>query len=92
MNRLARLALETSVLEKFHCKMFLSVLGTPGANLFSSMGLEGFKRVKQLAFSLILATDMGSHYPVLERFKVIDVNQTDFIDDDDQKVSHIIIL
>lgn len=87
MNRLARLALETSVLEKFHCKMFLSVITKKEANIFGQMGLKGFRRVKQLSYSLILATDMRSHYPVLERFSEINVNQKTGVNHEDQKVS-----
>ena len=38
-NRLSITASDSSVLEKFHCKMFLSILSQKDSNIFENLGI-----------------------------------------------------
>lgn len=68
-SSLAVLYNDSSVLENFHSALTFSVLSHSFCNIFESLAQAEVKEIRSHMISLILATDMKTHFSALSRFR-----------------------
>jgi hypothetical protein len=66
---LALLYNDQSILENHHCTSTFQILRDPRYNLFSKLSKENHRSMRKFIVSAILATDIGSHFKLLEQIK-----------------------
>ena len=73
INSRSHLALrynDTSVLENHHCAIAFEILNDPKMNITENISVEDTVNFRKLVIVAILATDVKSHFDILDRFRV----------------------
>ncbi|KAJ1512083.1 High affinity cAMP-specific 3',5'-cyclic phosphodiesterase 7A [Coelomomyces lativittatus] len=69
-DRLALMYNDQAVLEHFHCAAAFHLMESdPMLNIFEKFPLDRLKIIREFIISLVLATDMTSHFEFVSRFK-----------------------
>ena len=68
-NELSIFYNDISVLENFHCAKTFQLLEKDDINIFSNYSNEEFSLMRKKMIAEILATDMASHFKVIDEFK-----------------------
>jgi len=61
--------LDKSVLENHHIAATFALLKDESLNIFKGFSREDYKLVRERMISMVLATDMSSHFPDIAQFK-----------------------
>lgn len=64
-----------SVLEKFHCQMFMNIISQDASDIFGNVDLEKKQLYKKMVFSMIISTDMTFHNQLCKDFEAIDFKE-----------------
>lgn len=65
-----------SVMETHHCQIANEVITKEENNIFAIFSPEEYKRMWNLVFSLILATDMAKHFTIIKEFTTLKEDNT----------------
>jgi hypothetical protein len=65
---LATLYNDQSVLEHHHASSFFRLVSSPSCNILQALNKEDYLQVRKIIVSGILATDMTTHFTVLQKF------------------------
>jgi hypothetical protein len=83
-TRLALLYNDQAVLESHHCSKTFELLTGEETNILTGLSETDYREFRRTVISAIMATDMGSHFEIVSRFKtrmrdlrVTAVNQSD---------------
>eukprot|EP00475_Leptophrys_vorax_P011432 TRINITY_DN17978_c0_g1_i2.p1 TRINITY_DN17978_c0_g1~~TRINITY_DN17978_c0_g1_i2.p1 ORF type:complete len:975 (+),score=246.97 TRINITY_DN17978_c0_g1_i2:400-2925(+) len=71
---LALLYNDQSILENHHCTSTFKMLRDPRYNILCGLTKENYKSIRKSIVSAILATDIGSHFKLLEQMKTSSKN------------------
>ena len=70
-SHLANVYNDLSVLENHHCHFAMTILARKESDMFGGMSEAQLKEARQKMISCILATDMGKHFDVTKKLKVL---------------------
>ena len=83
-TRLALLYNDQSVLEAHHCSKTFEILTNEETNIIAGLSESDYREFRRIIISAIMATDMGSHFEIVSRFKTrladlrsTEINQSD---------------
>ncbi|KAL2914797.1 Chk1 protein kinase [Polyrhizophydium stewartii] len=66
---LATLYNDVAVLESHHASKAFEIAKHPEANIFHSLTMDQYRHARKSIISIVLATDLAQHFPIITRFK-----------------------